>query len=103
MLSNISVNLLSSSSRPESAHFPHKSNLSNLSQNNPQTNESVFLHNDKIIIPLKEYSNKFLRENKPREELIYNHSLMKPKKSMIYVRKEIKNRKSRYGKLIKDK
>lgn len=66
MLSNISVNLMTATSRPESANLPQRIPGPNLAYNNPQVNDSVFLNNDKIIIPLKEYSNKFLRENKPR-------------------------------------
>ena len=67
MLSNISVNLIAAPSRPESANMPNRIIGHNSMNYNGQGQDSVFLNNDKIIIPLKEYSNKFLRENKPRE------------------------------------
>ncbi len=66
MLDQISVNTLSAP-RPGSATLPRRQFGAMSSHTNTEPCESVFLNNDKIILPLKEYSNKFLRENKPRE------------------------------------
>lgn len=89
MLSNISVNSLPfhRPTRPESATLPHKKLGSIINYIHTENTDSVFLSNDRIILPMKEYSNKFLRDHKLREDIIYNHSIIKPKKSLVYMRK----------------
>ena len=49
--------------------------------------ETVLMNPDKILLPVKEYSNKFLRDKKAKAQLEVNHSILKQKKSFVYVRK----------------
>lgn len=52
MLSNISVNVLTPS-RPASAKLPHRVFIHNQTPSSAEISDSVFLSNDKIILPVK--------------------------------------------------
>lgn len=72
--------------RPESAGLPVRQfgNIPNHTNINEGHSGSP---NDKIIIPLKEYSNKFFRDGKITEDSVYPHGVLKPKKPITYTRK----------------
>ena len=59
------------------------------------------MSNDKIILPVKQYSNKFLRDNKDKDEFITNHNIFKPKKSVVFNRKQLRNRRNKQIKIAK--
>ena len=75
-------------SRPESAALPHRQ-FGNNTLNQTHSNEatSMLINADKFIVPVKEYSNKFLREGKTNEEVVYPHGMLKPKNQISYTRK----------------
>lgn len=74
--------------RPESASLPHRQFGEHATHTNIQNQtDHMFITHERVILPVKEYSNKFLREGKQKEEEMCNHNKLRPKKPITYTRK----------------